>query len=97
MIDVTQVKKLAELSRIAISDSEAESLSKEMASILGYIDQIKTASADIASPEYSLVNVMRDDTYINETGSNTETVLNAAPAREGQYVKVKKILGGQSQ
>lgn len=38
------------------------------------------------------VNVMREDTEPHESGIYTEKLLSAAPQREGQYIKVKKIL-----
>lgn len=38
------------------------------------------------------VNVMREDGEPHESGLYTEKLLSAAPQREGQYIKVKKIL-----
>jgi aspartyl-tRNA(Asn)/glutamyl-tRNA(Gln) amidotransferase subunit C len=94
MISKDDVKKLASLSRIAVSEEELEQVSKEIDSILSYVGEIKNAvlSNKEVSPKYSLVNVFREDVVLNETSSNTETLLNSAPDREGDYVKVKKVL-----
>ena len=40
MVTILEIKKLAELSRLEIPESEMEGLTKEIGSILGYIDQI---------------------------------------------------------
>ncbi len=94
MVSVKEIEKLAELSRIALSPEEKESLRKDMDSILGYVEQIQKVSADLilGKKELSPRNVMRADDNPHESGVFTETLLAAAPSREGQYVKVKKIL-----
>ena len=94
MISKNDVKKLAILSRVEVADNELEDVAAEIESILAYVGQINTASASLADSveDYSLVNVMREDSNPHTTGENTEILLNSAPQREGQYVKVKKIL-----
>ena len=39
-----------------------------------------------------VLNVMREDKDPHEAGLYTEKILEQAPAREGDYIKVKKIL-----
>ncbi len=90
MISKDDAKKLAELSRLKVSDEELESVSKEINSILEYVGQIKEASAD-ASNNVVFSKCLREDADPNETGKETETLLNSAPKREGNYVKVKKM------
>lgn len=108
MITKDDIEKLAKLARIEIPDPEKESLRKEIDAILEYVAQIKEASglgsvevglpAQGESPtssnqEKSTVrNVFRADENPHESGINTETLLTEAPEREGQYIKVKKIL-----
>ncbi len=60
-----------------------------------YIAAINKISAENEAGGLSAVariNVMREDSNPHESGKYTETLLKAAPQREGQYVKVKKIL-----
>ena len=94
MITTEDIQKLAELSRIKIAPAEQESLRTQIESILGYIDQIKkatTISKQVAGVE-GLHNVMRDDGEPHMPSEFTEKILSSAPAREGNYLKVKKIL-----
>lgn len=94
MISKQDIEKLAILSRLALTDTEKDSFSNEIDAILGYVGQINTASATLSDEvSYTLVNVLREDTEVNETGACTEDLLSSAPEREGNYVKVKKILG----
>ncbi|MFA6397721.1 MAG: Asp-tRNA(Asn)/Glu-tRNA(Gln) amidotransferase subunit GatC [Candidatus Paceibacterota bacterium] len=93
---IDDVKKLAELSRIEMSESEMQELLLDMKSILGYIDQIQTLTdADStqtnAGTELSLYNVMREDENPHESGINTEKILEESPDRDGNYFKVKQI------
>lgn len=92
-ITIEEVKKLASLSRIKLSPEEEISMQNEISSILGYIDQINKVDLGDASndlPEQR--NIWREDGEVNPTGAYTESILNNAPAREGNYIKVKKIL-----
>lgn len=86
------IKKLADLARIEISDQEVDKLTPEIDSILDYVGQIKNAVGDVEKLVPKLRNVMREDNPTNKTGEYTEDILNNAPAREGKYIKVKKIL-----
>lgn len=101
MITTEDIQKLAELSRIKIAPEEQESLRAEIESILGYVDQIKKASSGASVSETSeiptiksgsLHNVMREDAEPHMPSEFTERILSVAPAREGDYLKVKKIL-----
>lgn len=92
-----KVLRLAKLARIEIKDEEAESLSHELDAILGYVGEIKdVASASVNTKQekgdYALTNVMREDSGAHEPGLFTKKILEQAPAREGDYIKVKKIL-----
>ena len=96
-VTADEVKKLAELSRIALSDTEVAKLQGEIDSIVTYIDTIQKVQLP-AKPEPSVYldieNVMRDDGTPHAPGIYTEAMLAQAPKREGKYLKVKKILNG---
>jgi aspartyl-tRNA(Asn)/glutamyl-tRNA(Gln) amidotransferase subunit C len=92
-----EAKKLAELSRISVSDDELEKIANEMGSILEYVDKIKSAdisgfSAESRAENAGVRNVMVEDEEVHEVGENTEKVLKEAPLVENSMVKVKKIL-----
>ena len=98
-MDKEKVLKLAELARIEISESEAESLSKEFDAILNYVGEVKS----ITSPQplslskergkgRNVFNIMREDGEGHESGIYTEKILEQAPDRVDNFVRVKKIL-----
>ena len=84
----TDVLRLAQLARIEISDEEANNLTHEFESILNYVGEVK----EVEKEEILNRNVMREDGEPHESGIHTEDLLNSAPDREGEYVRVKKIL-----
>jgi len=92
-MEIKDVKKLAQLSRINLSDGEAVELGASLDSILHYVDQVKQVSSDtdVEATFYS-TNIMREDINPNETGINREKLVNSAPKKEGNYIKVKKIM-----
>lgn len=92
MVSKEEIKDLAKLARMKITDEEVENLTKELDSILEYVGQIKDLSAERGDIKPALRNVMREDVPENKDGEFTEDILNNAPAREGKYLKVKKIL-----
>ena len=92
MITKKDIQNLAELSRIEITPLEAESLTSEIDSILGYVGQIKDATGDIEKIIPKLRNVMREDVPTNTKEEYTEKILKNAPSRKDNYLKVKKIL-----
>lgn len=96
MIGADDVKKLALLSRLALSSEEVAKLQGEINSIVAYIDTIQKVELP-AVPEGTVYldseNVMRNDGEPHETGMHTEELLKQASRRDGQYLKVKKILG----
>lgn len=92
------IEHLAKLSRIEIGDVEADALAKDITSILAYVSDIEKITGSSAGEKIvgPLFNVMRTDEHSHEAGMYTEALLTLAPTRDGQYVKVKKIIGEKS-
>mgnify|MGYP006194961895 FL=1 len=93
-MELRDIDRLAELSRLDISQEEKESLASDMDSILGYIDQIQSVSLfqeEGSATIGSLYNVMRDDTVTHETGEYTEAILAEVPDTKNGFVKVKQV------
>lgn len=89
------VRKLARLSRIALSDDEVTKLRGEVESILAYVDAVQKVPMPegvAASPHLDVVNAMRADENPHEPGKYTEALLAQAPDRDGNYIRVKKVL-----
>lgn len=94
MITVKDIEKLATLSRLTLTEEEKQGFQKEIGSILEYVGQLEkvSVSSDATPKIGDTYNVLREDVAKNTPGSYTEDLLSMAPAREGDYVKVKKIL-----
>lgn len=94
MIEVKDIEKLAQLARIKIDDSEKQELTKEIDSILTYVDQIKKATVDMDYTPFagSVHNVMREDVAMTTSPEDREALLAEAPDREGDFIAVKKII-----
>jgi len=92
MITREDIEKLASLARIKITDEEKESMRTDIESILAYVGQVKDLSGTVKDESPALRNVMRDDVVTHTSGEFTESLLALAPSREGNYLKVKKIL-----
>ncbi len=94
MITVKEIEKLAQLARIKLGDDEKKNLTKEIDSILAYVDQIKKATVDV---DYTPVpgavyNVFRSDVARTVPAEDREALLNEAPDMEGEFIAVKKII-----
>ncbi len=95
MITAEEIEKLATLARLSLSPEEKERMRGEVDSILEYVATIQKVSAGAGKRTPSIVaqrNVMREDTNPHESGIHTEALVSSAPKREGDYIKVKKIL-----
>jgi aspartyl-tRNA(Asn)/glutamyl-tRNA(Gln) amidotransferase subunit C len=95
MISKEEIKNLAELARLEISEEETTGLQKDISNILDYVGQVAAVAAE-GGPVIPLHrNVMREDRP-RETGgilADKEEALRAAfPKREGDYNVVRKII-----
>ncbi len=87
------IRALANLARLELSDEEISRLEGELPAIFGFVDEIQKVSAELpkaVSPAHR--NVMRADENPHESGKFTETLLSAAPARIGNQVAVKQVV-----
>lgn len=98
-ISQVDIKKLASLSRIKISEEESQQFAKEIDSILGYVEQIKEVSASVEGAFDqakitldSNLNFLREDTANSNLNPNPEVLVSSAPASQDGLIKVKKIL-----
>ena len=93
------IKKLADLSRIDMSDEEMIKIAKDFDPILAYVGQVQKAlkesediSIDKKSENYFLHNVMREDEVTNNRGEYTEKIIAEMPDSQDGFLKVKQIL-----
>ena len=93
-MEIKDIEKLAKLARIELTEEEKSKYLKDIGAILNYVDQIKGAVAQVGEEKKAgeLRNVMRDDSGENMSGINTGDIVAEFPKKEGDYLKVKKIL-----
>lgn len=93
-ISADEVRHLAQLSNVQLSDEEVANLGKDITSILGYIEQLNELDTQDILPTYqvtNLENVWREDEVGNSTITR-EQLLALAPESQNHQVKVPKVL-----
>ncbi|HXA42383.1 MAG TPA: Asp-tRNA(Asn)/Glu-tRNA(Gln) amidotransferase subunit GatC [Candidatus Solibacter sp.] len=91
-LTLEQVRHVAELARLGLSDDELEALAGELSSILEYIDQLEQLDTAAIAPTAQvgeLVDVMREDEVLPSL--DPEDALRNAPSREDGYFRVRAM------
>ena len=88
------IKHLATLARLDLTDEEVKSYTKEFTDILGYVEQIKEVEMDDSGTIESagVRNAFREDENPHESGKYTEDLVNSAPKSRDGYIETQKIL-----
>jgi aspartyl-tRNA(Asn)/glutamyl-tRNA(Gln) amidotransferase subunit C len=89
------VLKIAQLSRLHLSDEEVTKYQTELEAILGYAKKLQTADTAGLKPTYQvteLQNVTRLDEVI-DYGTTKKSLLKNAPDTEDGYFKVRRMVG----
>jgi aspartyl-tRNA(Asn)/glutamyl-tRNA(Gln) amidotransferase subunit C len=93
-ISAADVKKLAKLSRLKLTDKEVAKYQDELSAILNYVEKLQevdTKGLEPTSQVTGLKNVVRPDELI-DYGTTPDELLKNAPAVEAHQFKVKRIL-----
>ena len=96
-ISAVQVRHLAELARIDLSEAELTSLTAELAQIVesvAKVSEVATPDVPATSHPIPMTNVFRDD--VARPGLTVEQALSGAPDREGDFFRVPPILGEEA-
>jgi len=89
------IRALATLARMDVSDAELAKLEQELPAILSFVETIQAASAGSSGEPKkasTLRNVMREDTEPHEGGIYTEKLLGQAPATKDGKLVVKQVI-----
>ncbi len=92
-IDKTQVRKVAKLSRLELTEPEVEEFTGQLSAILDYVEkmnELDTTDIEPLAHCLPISNVLREDCARESLG--TEKVLANAPQRDEEFFKVPKIL-----
>lgn len=89
-----ELRHLAELSSLSLSDAELESLGDDMERVIAYFDQLNELDTEQVQPTfhaYEMENVWRADEIV-EFEAKREDLLALAPETKDNQIKVPKVL-----
>lgn len=93
VVSVQDVQQVAQLARLALSAGELERLAAQLDHILDYVRQLQSVPTQGVPPTshaLPLADVTRPDQRLPSLPP--ETIAELAPARQGNFVKVPKVI-----
>jgi aspartyl-tRNA(Asn)/glutamyl-tRNA(Gln) amidotransferase subunit C len=95
MINKKEIERIAKLARLKLKEEEIEGFSKDLSSIIDYVDMLNEVDVDGIEPLshiHDVKNVMREDIRANQPQEVIDKLIELAPDKESDSVKVKSIL-----
>ncbi|UXN04233.1 MULTISPECIES: Asp-tRNA(Asn)/Glu-tRNA(Gln) amidotransferase subunit GatC [unclassified Bartonella] len=92
-VDLSTVKRVANLARIALSEDEAQAMSEGLNSILGFVEQLNEVDVTGVEPMTSVAPmalVMREDVVTD--GNKASDIVANAPLTEDNFFLVPKVV-----
>ncbi len=92
-VDAKQVRHVAKLARIAMSDAELDRLVPELNAIIGWVEQLSEVDTDGVEPLTAVIDQklrLRDD--IVTDGNVRDKVLANAPDAQHGFFAVPKVI-----
>lgn len=92
-ISKQEVERVAKLARLEIAEDEKDAFSKQLSSILTYIEELKswdTTGVEPTSTVLEQTNVLREDRA--QPSLPVEQALLNAPDSDGEYFRVPRII-----
>lgn len=92
-VDLTTVKKIAGLARIAVSEAEAEAMVPELNGILQWVEQLGEVDVRGVEPMTAVIpNTLRLREDVVNDGDIRDRVLANAPQAEHGFFAVPKVI-----
>jgi aspartyl-tRNA(Asn)/glutamyl-tRNA(Gln) amidotransferase subunit C len=92
-VNTDQVRHIARLARIKMSDDEIEALAPELNNILGWIEQLAEVNTDGVQPLTAVVaNPLRLRDDVVTDGNCRDELLANAPGAEHGFFAVPKVI-----
>ena len=92
-VDAATVRRIAHLARVAVADDEVEHLKGELNAILAFVEQLNEVDCAGVEPMTAVTPMPMKQRRDEVTdGGIAEDVLRNAPAREGDYFAVPKVV-----
>ena len=92
-VDAATVRRIAHLARIAVAEDEVEHLRGEINTILAFVEQLSEVDVEGVEPMTSVTPMrMKRRPDVVTAGGDEDAVLRNAPAREGDFFVVPKVV-----
>ncbi|PSM19918.1 MULTISPECIES: Asp-tRNA(Asn)/Glu-tRNA(Gln) amidotransferase subunit GatC [Nitratireductor] len=92
-VDPDTVKRVARLARIAVTGEEAERMTGELNTILGFVEQLNEVDVSGVEPMTSVIPMtMKKRRDVVTDGDRAEDVVANAPASEENFFLVPKVV-----
>ena len=94
MITKEQVKHIAKLVRLKLTESEIEKYQKQLGEILDYVGQLKKVNTKKVKPYTggtNLKNVFRNDRAEIRNQEQSQKLINQAPRKQRGLIKTKGV------
>ena len=92
-IDKDTVKHISKLSRISLDEKKIDSLSKDLSSIMKFIDKLNELNTDKTTPLTSIINASlrsREDEV--KDGKIRDQILKNSPEKNEEFFVVPKVI-----
>ncbi|HHV37963.1 MAG TPA: Asp-tRNA(Asn)/Glu-tRNA(Gln) amidotransferase subunit GatC [Tepidimicrobium sp.] len=93
MITKDEIRNMAELCKLNISEEEIERFMEDFSRILQYVDRLKVMDTDGVKPTYHIMSgtqPLRDD--VVKDSMSREDVIKNAPEEQYGYFKLLKVM-----
>jgi len=92
-VDIATVRRVARLSRIAVTDDEAERMTGELNAILGFVEQLGEVDVSGVEPMTSVTPMeMKKRIDAVTDGSKAADIVANAPASDENFFLVPKVI-----
>ncbi len=92
-----QVRKVAQLARLQLSEADVSRFTKQLGQVLGYVEMLNELNTDGVEPlahPLEIANVLRED--VPTPSLSREAALSNAPKADGRCFLVPQILDAAS-
>ena len=92
-IDKNTVKNISKLARISLDENKVESLSKDLTSIMKFIENLNNLNTDKTAPLTSIINASlksRKDEV--KDGKIRDQILKNSPEKNDEFFVVPKVI-----
>lgn len=93
-ISEEEVKHIAQLARIELTQEESERFSQQISDVLGYIEQLQEVDTNNVEPISQVtgqVNVFREDVVVDSSDETKNIMAENYPDKQDGYIRVKQV------